>query len=75
MLTNTERMLWLVAGGDTTTGLPALTNTKRMLWLAADRDTTTGLPVLTNTERMLWLVADGRRDRTELTYLNKKSGI
>ena len=68
-------MLWLVARGDTTTGLPVLTNTERMLWLAAGGDMTTGLLALTNTERMLWLVADGRRDRTELTYLNKKSGI
>jgi hypothetical protein len=38
VLTNTERMLWLVAGGDTTTGLPALTNTERMLWLASRHD-------------------------------------
>ena len=48
-----------------------LTNTERMLWLVAGGDMTTGLTVLTNTE----LVADGRRDRTELTYLNKNSGI
>ena len=58
------KLLWLVAGGDTTTGLPTglpvLTNTERMLWLVAGGDTITGLPVLTNTERMLWLVAETR---------------